>query len=201
MNVRTLISGALIAIMAVLALLSFTTSSCQRKADGAQHQADTQKGAADVHAGEGVQADAQAQKDAQAVLEARAEVARLRRELDALRAARHLPPAAPERLPVGPDPQPAPTGDNPGLVVIVAKQDELIAAQDHQIKGLEAQVVTLTLARDDYRSAFEAERKRAELLELAAKAQKQAAVAAEWKSGLKGALAGAALAYVAGRLK
>lgn len=184
---RRLILGAF-----VLVALAFGYVSCrQRRADaraaaGAQTPADQHRDAATSHAAQGAIHDQQFEAKKPEAEQNAAEVARLRAEVARLRKAGS--PVAPAPSPAAPNPEPVvPPVD---LAALVAKQDELIQAQDRQISGLQGQVHTLTLARDSWRAAAGDSAAEAVQLRAVIAAREGLARAAYWRGFRHGFLAG-----------
>lgn len=169
---------------------SRTSAECREALEQAEHQrrhADEAKEAAD-------KADEEASAARAASEQAGAEVARLRRMVERAKASvRPLP--APFQ-PAGPGVVAAPLPAD--LSSVVEAQDALIQGLDHQIQTQNLQISSLTLARDSWKSAFEAERKRSEFQAIAIQGQASAIRAAEWRGGFKGATVAALLGLVLG---
>lgn len=193
-DMRARLAGAGLGLLLIYGSLGAYASiqgSCEAKHETKASEA---KGRADGHAEAGGNADAAAEQAGQRAAVAEVEVDRLRRELDRLKRTPKPAPVVP-----GPDPGTA------GLVVVdlapvVAKQDELISAQGVQIQALKAETLTLSLARDEWKAAFHAERDRATGLYLALEAQKSMTKAALWRGRFQGVAVGFAAGYVSGRL-
>lgn len=194
-DMRARIAGAglgLLLIYGGLGAFASIQGSCESKQETKASEA---KGRADEHAQAGGNADVKAEQAGQRAAVAEVEVDRLRRELDRLKAQpRVAPPLVPAATPGG---LPLDVVD---LAPIVAKQDQLIAAQDKQIQALKIQTLTLTQARDEWKAAFSAERDRATGLYLALEAQKSMTKAALWRGRFQGVAVGFAAGYVSGRL-
>lgn len=173
---------------AVSAAETFHATAATQAAQGAKYDADAR--AQDLKA----QADAYRVQSDDAVVQAlRGEVARMRRSVPGLDPA----PTTPGN-PDGPVPVSSPVDMAP----LVAKQDALIQAQDHEIQDLKAQVVglqaenhTLILARDAWKSSAENSAQEAVQLRAALAAKDGLMVAAKLKYGLGGLIIG----YGAGR--
>lgn len=155
------------------------------------------KGEADVHVNQAQAIPEHAQELAQAkadVAGARAEVQRLRRLVAAqgrTRVSDSAGATAPAPGPVAPD-----------------RRDELLAAdavlidkQDAQIQALTLALVDKTKQADEYREAFEAERKAFAAQEAATKAWKEAVSTSRWTGRIEGFAAGVALGYVGGKTR
>lgn len=153
-----------------------------------EQKASEAKGRADEHKAAGGVADAAAAEAARRAQSAEAAVARLKRELDALR--------RPQPVPPGPDvPAPAPVD----LAPEVAKRDQIIEAQDAHITALKIEVGTLTTARDHWRSAEQARADQVLHLEAALEAQKAISRGSLWRGRVQGLAIGLGAGYVAGR--
>jgi hypothetical protein len=181
----------------VVALLLTHQSCVEKRGNDAGQQAQQHIGEANTHANQ-----AQAIPDHAEELEAtkkdvagaRAEVARLRKLLEAK-------PGVPVPDPVGPDSPniPTPPPDH---------RDEVIAAQDVLITKLDGQVLTLeTALRDEqkrsgeFKAAFESERKAFAAQEAATKAWKDAVNASRWQGRIEGFAVGVASGYLAGKMR
>ena len=84
---------------------------------------------------------------------------------------------------------------------VIAKDAEVIAAQDVRIKGLESIQVQLVVSRDRWKSAYDAESRRAAGLEIALAAQKHVSASGKWLGRIEGFAVGVALGYAGGRIK
>ena len=182
---------SLLAMVGLVGILVPVSESCHRQQGTvAERKASEAKGRADEHAKAGGVADAQAAEAARRVEAAEASVDRLKRELEVLRRPQPAPPATPDA--------PADTVD---LAPMVAKQDELIQAQDAEISALKIQVIDLTTARDHWRAAARAQEDRALSLEIALEAQKSMTRGALWRGRLQGVAIGFAAGYVTERAR
>lgn len=190
-------------VMLLLASLAGVDSCRRKQVEQAQHQAAIHEGEANAHAGQAQASDAIV-ADLQAKLEAsKADLGRLSAERSAL--LRKLAAAKQDGGdPHGPaaDPQTpvAPVSDDLHLAVI-AKDAEVIEAQANFIKGQEAQISALVISRDEWKSAFEAERKRATGLEIALDAQKHLNKSGRWLGRLEGLAVGLGAGFTVGRLR
>jgi len=183
----------LCALLAVLASLIGVDSCRQRQGWQAEVQAAIHTGEANAHVQQAQAIQDHAAELAQAktdVAGARAEVERLRRIVAAQRR-QGVPdpagPAAPDPGPVAPD-----------------HRDELLAADAVLIAKQDAQIQTLTVALTDeqarseqFRLAFEAERKATAAQAAATEAWKKAVTTSKWRGRIEGFAAGVALGYVA----
>jgi len=191
-------------VMLALASLAGASSCYKKRVEAAQHQAAIEQGKADAHAEQAKAQDA-AISDLKAKLDAsKADLGRLSDERGAL--LRKLAAAKQN-------------GGNPGVSVdasdaapvapvstdlsaqVIAKDAEVIAAQDSRIKGLEESNRLLSASRDEWKAAFEAERKRSAGLEIALDAQKHVASSGKWTGRLQGLAIGLGAGFVAGRLR
>ena len=131
------------------------------------------------------------------------QAATLRRERDDLRArlagtSRPRPSSVPAPVdPSAPSPDlPVPLDDRDALI---EKDAELIDLQEKEIGALKVANSGLHAETDALRKALAASEAGAQAQAQATAAWKSAVAAAEWKTGIKGALAGAALGFIAGR--
>jgi hypothetical protein len=193
------LSHILLAAGLVLGLIGATVFALdayhQRQVTQGEAQANEAKGEASAHANQAqdVPDHAKELEEAQASVDrARAEVARLRKLL-----------AAKPVLPV-----PGPADSNPAHAEPVATDDRdetiaaldgLVSAQDKQIGTLKAALSDKTRQSEEWRLAFEAERRRAVGLEIALDAQKHVAATREWVGGFKGLVVGIVLGYAGGK--
>lgn len=150
-----------------------------------------------VHDGEAEEKGRQVQVDGDEVVRLRAEVARLRHPTSAGAQSAGTEASSTESQPVG---------AGVDLVALVGKQDALIAAQDKQITDLKAQTVSLTLARDSWKSSAEQSAQEAAKLRIALAAQEALARAEYWRGfwhgvAIGGSAGGAAGAYAGVRVR
>jgi uncharacterized small protein (DUF1192 family) len=117
------------------------------------------------------------------------EVARLKAELAKVKAGIPSDGPSAESVPTYPDLRP-----------VVAAQDQLIQAQDHQIQGLQAQVLDLTSARDSWRTSAKDSQQEAVQLRAALAAKDGLIKGALWKGRIQGFAVGIGSGYGAGRL-
>jgi hypothetical protein len=188
---QALVGGLL--IVGLLGALAFTGESCAKKqATQAEAQANEAKGEANAHAHQAQNVPDHAQE----LAEAQAGVDRARQEVERLRRLLASKPVIPVPDPVGPD---------PALPAFVAADDRdttiaalngLVRAQDTQIGTLKLALTDKTRQSEEWRLAFEAERRRAVGLEIALDAQKHVAASGKWVGRFQGFVAGAALGYV-----
>ena len=121
-----------------------------------------------------------------------AEVARLQAKVDALQAA--LKPTAPVL-------EPLPGVPPVDLAPLVAGQQELIGALKKENGDLKAQVLTLALRGDSYKTAYEQSAQVELQLRSALAAQQGLAKAQRWLGSVEGFAVGVGSGYIAGRLK
>jgi hypothetical protein len=169
--------------------------SCRRHTGQAQEiESAVHEGEANAHASaaqavpDHTQALASAQADSD---RAWAEVRRLRKIVDA-------------KLPALPNPAipPSTSGDTASDLraeQLLAADRELINAQDLQIQGLKLALSDEQKRSDEYRAAFEAERKATAAQQAATEAWKKAVTTSKWIGRAQGFAAGVALGYVGGR--
>lgn len=182
--------------------------SCTENAGNyAEQQAHAHVGAANVHQEQGGKAEAKvAELEAIAARQA-ADLGRLSAERDALLRKLASKPR-PGADPVGDNPSPSdPVGHDcvalaerlEAAEAVVAKDAEVIEAQAQQIAtGKESLQVAMTRG-DEYKAAFESERKARQAQEVATKAWKSAVTTSKWRGRIEGFAAGAALGYLGGR--
>ena len=183
------------AILLVLVSLAGVDSCRRHQGASSETQAAIHQGEANAHAqaAQSIPDHSQALAEAQAGVDrARAEVARLRRLLAA-----QPRPGVPSNA--RPDPAPAEP-------VAPDHRDELLVAQGDLIDRLQAQVGGLKLALSDeqarseqFRMAFEAERKATAAQAAATRAWKQAVTTSKWRGRIEGFVAGVALGYLEGK--
>ena len=168
------------------------------QAKAAQAQAEQHQSAAQIHQADAVKDDQaaadlqhQVQTGAATIVDLQREVARLRK------ASAQTHTETPKPGANDPVDLPAPVD----LAPLVAKQDELIQAQTVQIGTLTAQVLTLTNARDSWRSAASESQAEAVQLRAVVAAQQGLITGALWKGRIQGLAVGAAGGYISGRLK
>ncbi len=179
------------------AWIALGARSCvaQRQVDAAMAQADQHHQQSTIHAAQGGVYDQQAEAREAALKDAEAKVASLRTEVARLR--RAAPPA---------ETHPGPAADQPvdppvDLAPLVAKQDELIAAQDVEITHLRAQTLDLTRARDAWRQSAQASAAEAVQLRAALAAKEGSARAERWKGRIEGLVVGVGIGYVGGKFR
>ena len=180
--------------------VALDTRSCWGQHQEAQHVqvADQQHQAAVTAAAQGAAYDQVAKDHEQQLQDAAAQVARLRAEVARLRQA--PPPSHPgDTVPASnPDPQPVVPGVD--LAAVVAKQDQLIAAQDRQIQEQGEQIRVLTLDRNAWRTSAQASAQEAVQVRAALAAREGAARAERWKGRIEGLAVGLGLGYAGGKL-
>jgi hypothetical protein len=181
--------------------------SC-RKAQGhdSEIQSSIHVGEADVHQHNAEAQDA-AVSDLKAQLKAReADLGRLNAERDALlkrlaaKPKPHVDPASPAGA-VGPDDS-EPVSNANELALLretVAKDAEVIEGQQLLIKSQSELILVATKRGDEYRAAFESERKARQAQEAATQAWKSAVTTSKWRGRLEGFAAGVALGFVGGK--
>jgi len=185
--------------LVLLALVSLVgLDSCQRGKGAAQEViAHIEEGKADAHVSEAQAIPDHAQELAQAkadVAGARAEVERLRRIVAAQGRARVPDPSGP----VASDVAPVPPDHRDELL---AADAVLIAKQDADIQVLTGALMDERRRSDEFRQAFEAERKATAAQAAATEAWKKAVTTSKWVGRAQGFAAGVALGYVGGRLR
>lgn len=183
------------AILLVLASLAGVDSCRKRQGSQAEHQAAVHQGEANAHVQQAQAVPDHAAELAQAktdVAGARAEVERLRRIVAAQRR-QGVPdpagPAAPDPGPVAPDHRDE----------LLAADAVLIAKQDAQIQGLTVALTDEQARSEQFRLAFEAERKATAAQQAATEAWKKAVTTSKWMGRAQGFAAGVALGYVGGK--
>ena len=140
--------------------------------------------------------DAQAQDDGEGVALDGKTVAQLRAELARLRKAT-VPQAPAKDARSGP---PSPITAAPvDLAPVVAKQGELIDAQDKQIQDQSKQISTLTLARDSWKLSAQNSQAQAVQEHAARVAAEGLAEGNLWKGRMQGFAVGFGAGYLAGR--
>jgi len=161
-----------------------------QQADVHHEAAVTAMATAEVH-------DAQAQAQVPVIQADADQVAALRREVARLRAGAPVMGPAPTVGPMPPDAPPAPVD----LAPVVAAQDRLISALDHQVADQAQMISALTLARDSWRLSAQQSAAEAVQLRSALAAQQGLAQAALWKGRIQGFLVGAGGGYLGGRMR
>ena len=175
-------------------------ASCALSHKAAKHEAVATQAheSSVIHASQGATYDQQAEAQAPALQAADREVERLRAEVARLR--RPAPKPDPQTIPTEPSiPLPVPTPVD--LAPVVARLDELVKAQDHEISGLKAQVATITLARDSWKLAAQDSGREALHLRASLAAKEGLLKAERWKGRIEGFAVGFAGGYVTGRLQ
>ena len=164
--------------------------SCRKhEGSAAEVTANIESGVASVH-----EQNAQAQNPAIQKLEAerdeaRALAARVQGERDILRKKWDSRPIPPATLPVSaPDDRAALLGQLDLAEAVIAKDAEVIEAQDLLIKNQSESILVLTKARDEWKATAEARERQAMAQEAATRAWKDAVVTSEIKGGIKGAI-------------
>ena len=184
------------AILLVLASLAGVDSCRKRQGSQAEHQAAVHQGEANAHVQQAQAVPDHAAELAQAktdVAGARAEVERLRRIVAAQRR-QGVPdpagPAAPDPGPVAPDHRDE----------LLAADAVLIAKQDAQIQGLTVALTDEQARSEQFRLAFEAERKATAAQQAATEAWRGAVKTSRWTGRAEGAGTVLALVKLAGLL-
>jgi hypothetical protein len=150
------------------------------KANAAQTISDTAHAQAVTHAAEAAKSDTQAQAQAVTVAKADKAVIAAKQKL--------------ANLPVIPDS----SGVKESLTTV---QATVIAAQDQEIAALKLQVSIEHASALQWKAAYEQESKALQAQQVVSQSYQKAMKEASWKSGFKGAIAGLAIGYVAGRLQ
>ena len=189
------------AILALLALVGvFCSRSCVMRYRSVSNDAAAYQSheSSVIHAAQGATYDQQAEAQAPALQAADREVERLRAEVARLR----HPAPKPDPKPTQDDPDtPQPVQAPVDLAPVVAKLDELVKAQDHEITGLKAQVATLTSARDSWRLAAQDSGREALQLRASLAAKEGLLKAERWKGRIEGFFVGVATGEADGRLR
>ena len=167
----------------------------------AEQQANEAHGAADAHQTQAKDSD-KLVTDLQArVASAASDVDRLTAErvrlLRALEAKVPPVPSYPDHA-VAPPAQPGPVADERDAVI--AKDAELIQAQQVVISDQAAVIGTLIVSRDAWKATAEARQRDAAGLRIALDAQKSVAASGKWLGRVQGFAIGLGAGYVAGRL-
>ena len=183
---------AVLALVAIWAVIVMRGCAAQRQVARDVVQAQAQHEQAVIHAAQGGSHDQEAQT-LQAKIAADAQlVAQLRRQL----ARAHAVPVQPPPTPGAPDPQPVVAPDPP----VPDSRDALIQAQDQQIQDQAAEITTLTLSRDSWHAAYDAEARSSTARRLAMDAQMAAMKAERWKGRFEGLAVGLGAGFVAGKV-
>ena len=189
--------GGLGLLLIVSGLWCASCVMSHKAAKAEEHAAQSHESAA-IHAAQGAIHDQTAEAQAQEIKAAEREVERLRAEVARLR--RPAPKPDPQTIP--PEPSiPLPVQTPVDLAPVVAKLDELVKAQDHEISGLKAQVATITLARDSWKLAAQDSGREALQLRASLAAKDGLLKAERWKGRIEGFAVGLGSGYIAGRLK
>ena len=194
--IKRLIWASLGLLLIVSGLWCASCVLSHKAAKAEEHAARSHESAA-IHAAQGATHDQTAEAQAQEVQAADREVERLRAEVARLR--RPAPRPDPKPTPNEPD-TPQPVQAPVDLAPVVAKLDELVKAQDREISGLKAQVVTITKARDSWKLAAQDSGREALQLRASLAAREGLLKAERWKGRIEGFAVGCAGGYVAGRL-
>lgn len=188
--------GALAVLLLVCGLYGW---SCVERHKATMHEASAAQAheSTITHAAQGATYDQQAEAQAPALQAAEREVERLRAEVARLR--HPAPKPDPQPTPNEPD-APQPVQAPVDLAPVVAKLDELVKAQDHEITGLKAQVATLTSARDSWRLAAQDSGREALQLRASLAAKEGLLKAERWKGRIEGFVVGLAGGEAHGRI-
>ena len=194
------VKRAIWACLAILLIVSgLWCASCVLRHRALAHEASAAQAheSATIHATQGATYDQQVQAQDSAVQSDAQEVARLRAEVAMLR--RPAPRPDPQTIPTEPS-IPLPVSSPVDLAPVVAKLDELVKAQDREISGLKAQLVTITKARDSWKLAAQDSGREALQLRASLAAKEGLLKAERWKGRIEGFAVGLAGGYVTGRL-
>jgi hypothetical protein len=183
----------LCALLAILAGLSGVDSCRRAQGSAAEVQSAIHQGEATTHAQTAESLPNHTAELASAKADsarAWAEVRRLRKAVDAASS-------------VVPDPVVPPQAGGEGAVdlrtqQLLAADRELIEAQDRQIKGLELALADEQARSEQFRLAYEAERKATAAQAVATKAWKDAVTTSRWKGRVEGFAAGFAAGVASG---
>lgn len=169
----------------------------EHKAKESASQAAQHDQAGTNHAAQGAAYDSQAAAQNPTLQANNAEIQRLRMEVARLR----KKPPVPDPAPVPWNPAPNPVPPPVDLAPLVSKLDELNQALTKENADLKANILTLTAARDSWRSAAGEFQREAVSLRIAHEAQLSAIKAARWKGRIEGFAVGLGSGYIGGRLK
>lgn len=183
----------------VLVMAGLYGRSCylDHKAKTAAIQAAQHDQAGINHAAQGAVYDSQAAAQNPTLQANDAEIQRLRMEVARLRKKPSVPDPAP--IPWNPAPNPIPPPVD--LAPLVSKLDELNQALTKDNTDLKTNILTLTAARDSWRSAAGEFQREAAFLRIAHEAQLSAIKASRWKGRVEGFAIGLGSGYVIGRMK
>ena len=190
-------------IVGVLGIAAWTTESCGKGKTGkAEQQANEAHGAADAH-------QAQAQTSDQVVQDLKAQVASAAENVDRLQAERlrllRALAAKVPQVPSDPDPavapalEPSPVADVRDQVI--AKDAELIQAQQVVISEQAAVIGTLTVSRDAWKATAGAREREAAQLRIALDAMKTVQSSGKWLGRVQGFAIGLGAGYATGRIR
>jgi hypothetical protein len=192
------LGGAALAIL-LTGLLANQVRTCQNtRATQAEHNASVAQGEANAHATQAKTSDA-AVSDLQAKLQDQsASLDRLLKERAALLrklAKNPIPndvamPSDPGAPPSDPDPRDA----------VIAKDAEVITELQADAGAKDSLIIQLTVSRDQWKSAYEAENRRAVGLQIALDAQKVVSKSDKWLGRIQGFAVGVAVGYAGGKL-
>lgn len=178
MTLREILVDAVLAL-GIFAGVVVAIDSCHRKEGQAQAvQVAVHEGAANAHQAQAKEIDSRVPVLEKELSVQKASVAKLRSELAALKDS------------------PKESHKCPDNTAIIAKQDELITAQDGQIKTLTKEVVVLTQARNAWKKTAEEREQQALAQAAATEAWKKAVTSSLWKGRVQGFAAGVVLGYV-----
>jgi hypothetical protein len=177
--------------------LSWGAHRVAGEAQAAQAQSDQHAGAAQAHAAQAQALTTQGAVADASEVNAEASVATAKRDLDAARARLETVPltsasASGSALP----PVPALPSAAPDLGLIIAKQDAVIVAQDHQITALKLQVSIAKAEAAQWHAAYDESQKALALERIS----KDAVIRSETRRGWLHTLGGVAIGALAGRL-
>ena len=159
-----------------------------------ESQAQDQEAQTHAQAAQSVPDHSQALASAQADVDrARAEVARLRKLLDAK-------PSIPVPNPNGADSAIPPAVAPDHRDEVIASQDVLIKAQDTQIQGLKLALTDEQKRSREWQAAYQHEQAARLAQEAATNAWKQSVKESRWRGRIEGFAAGVALGYAGGKL-
>lgn len=191
------------AILLVLASLAGVDSCRKRQGSQAEVQAAIHQGEANAH-------QAQAQTSDAAYEDLKAKVDGQKQDLDRLNTERN---ALLRRLAAKPLPNPNHADHIPGSDAldaleaaidvrdeIIAKDAEVIQAQAYFIEAQKAEIAVLVVSRDEWKATAEARERQAMAQAEATRAWKQAVTTSRWQGRGEGAVVGALLGLLGGKL-
>jgi len=170
-------------VFGVFAGIVLTLDSCHKKqAQQGEVQVAIHQGAAEVHQVQAQESDKKDEVLKKQLKVSQANVDKLKAELEALKL----------KVPESP-------ADNSEILAVVAKQEEVIGAQDKQIAGLNKSIVVLTKSRDEWKLTAEERLKQAQAQAVVTEAWKSAVTTSTNKGRLQGFAIGVALGFFGGR--